>query len=641
MDQLLEKIKLHNVITFDVFDTLLKRPFLNQEDIFVSVAEQLYLDNIIVKDFVKKRKHAEKIARKVFPEKEVNIHEIYTILEKEYGKEVCEKIKKIEIETEINAAMPNMAVYPYYEQCISLKKKIDIISDMYLPGAVIEKILSHIGIKGYNKLYSSCDYRRTKWENGDLFDVCLKENKINPSEVLHIGDNQRADIEMAKKRGIDTYCIANTKYRTASRYTSTKFILSPKNKRYYNRLKNFIDNSIPQREEIAFHTGYEIFGPLLCHYIIWLRSIAHSNKIDKIIFFSRDGYILKKAYDLLHDDKVTTEYLYISRRAVIVPLLSYTNTLEEFFHLYKSWPKKIKIQYFIDRLGLSPNDITDELKKYSYQLEDIILYQNILHDSKFRDFFDEIRPKFLHAGDKQKLLLQQYLSSAIEEDENATIVDIGGGCTIECALNDFLKKSHLTTKFYAFYFLMNDYHKQTEKRKTCYKSTPLLNAVLRFAYMFLELFLSAPHGTVLSYDWDKNNHVIPVLGPYIYDDVTLLTDAKAISNLQEGALSFVRKYMKGYQKYIPLNQEISFAGYCDFSLFPTKKDIDYWKRIHFDGDEFESLVSRKNIMWYIKHPSTIKNDFYKSMWPAGFITDLCKTRLPMKILFLIYYKLLK
>ncbi|MCF2583983.1 HAD family hydrolase [Mitsuokella multacida] len=641
MDQLLEKIKEHNVITFDVFDTLLKRPFSDQRDIFMSVAEQLHSNNIIANDFAKERENAEKTARKVFPEREVNIHEIYTILEKKYGKDVCEKIKKIEIDTEINAAMPNMEVYPYYQQCILLKKKIYIISDMYLPGTVIEKILSHIGIDGYNKLYSSCDYRKTKWENGDLFDVCLKENKINPSEVLHIGDNPRADIKMAKKKGIDAYCVGNVKCRIGSQYTSAKFILSQKNKQYYKRLKNFINNSIPQREGIAFRTGYEIFGPLLCHYIMWLQSIVHSNKIDKIIFFSRDGYVLKKAYDLLHDNKVSTEYLYISRRAVIVPLLSYTNTLEDFFYLYKSWPKKIKIRHFIDRLGLIEDDIEEELKKYGYRLEDAILYQDVLLDNNFREFFNEIRPKFIHIADKQKSLFQQYFTSTIKKDESFTVVDIGGRCTIEYALNDFFKRSHLRTQFYASYFLMNDYHEQTARRKTCYKSTPLLNAVLRFSYMFLEVFLSAPHGTVLSYKQDTDNRIIPVLGPYIYDDANLLTDSKAILDLQEGALSFVRNYANGYKKYIPLNQEIAFAGYCEFSLFPVKNDIEYWKRIHFDGDEFEPLVSRKNIMSYINHPSAIKDDFYKSMWPAGFITDLFKTKLPLKILFLIYYKLHK
>ena len=52
MDKLLREIEKHEVVTFDVFDTLLKRPFRNADDLFLAIAEQ-FPD---IKDFVKQRK---------------------------------------------------------------------------------------------------------------------------------------------------------------------------------------------------------------------------------------------------------------------------------------------------------------------------------------------------------------------------------------------------------------------------------------------------------------------------------------------------------------------------------------------------------------------------------------------------------
>ena len=100
----------------------------------------------------------------------------------------------------------------------------------------------------------------------------------------------------------------------------------------------------------------------------------------------------------------------------------------------------------------------------------------------------------------------------------------------------------------------------------------------------------------------------------------------------------MKKFQDAYEKYIPMNQELVFAGYGEFGLYPTKKDMNFWKKIHFDGDEFESLVSRKSILWYMIHPKYLKSDFDKSMWPAGFIRDLCKSKRMVEILFWIYYK---
>ena len=61
------------------------------------------------------------------------------------------------------------------EYAIAQGKEVAIISDMYLPSEIITDILNSLGIKGYTKLYVSCDYGVSKCN-------CLRSEE-NTSEL--------------------------------------------------------------------------------------------------------------------------------------------------------------------------------------------------------------------------------------------------------------------------------------------------------------------------------------------------------------------------------------------------------------------------------------------------------------------------
>lgn len=634
MDKLLREIEKHEVVTFDVFDTLLKRPFRNADDLFLAIAEQ-FPD---IKDFVKQRKHAETAARKVCTHREVNLDEIYSVLERVYGKETCKKLKEIEIQTEIDTAILNLDIYPYYQKCLSSGKTIYIISDMYLPGTIISRILSKIGICGYNKLYSSCDYRKTKWENGDLFKYVIQENQLNPSNMLHIGDNKRADIDMAAKCGISTYQVLPDKGNSKRKYSFNGFISEDRKKIYSYRLKRFTEMTVPRNKSIAFSDGYRLFGPILYFYVKSLKDFVEAESIDKVLFFSRDGYILQKAYKLI-DEKMESQYFYISRKSVIIPLLYYTDSFKEFLGLYKSWPKNVKIKQILSRMGLEPELVCGDLKKYNLSQDDEIPFNELVMNQALKKFYVDIHAKTLQNAKSQKDLFLTYFLRSVNKVNRFAIVDIGARCTIEKALKDLLGKNKIKSAFYTYYFRLENPNEQTKLRRTCYINTSMMNAVLRFCYMFLEVFLSAPHGTVLGYQKNENSDITPKLDDFIYPKMHLENDCQAILDLQNGALEFVRNYAGKYEKYLPLDQDIVFSSFFNFGLFPEKQDLLFWGKIHFDADDFESLISAHTFKDYVKHPSLFMKDFSKSMWPAGFVCDVFRSRTLFKILFWFYLKL--
>ena len=72
------------------------------------------------------------------------------------------------------------------------EKHILIISDMYLPSEVIQKMLKACNILDYEKIYVSNEYGVNKI-SGILFKKVIQDKKINAYEMIHIGDSIKAD----------------------------------------------------------------------------------------------------------------------------------------------------------------------------------------------------------------------------------------------------------------------------------------------------------------------------------------------------------------------------------------------------------------------------------------------------------------
>ncbi|MFC3173276.1 HAD-IA family hydrolase [Novosphingobium bradum] len=81
-------------------------------------------------------------------------------------------------------------------------KVITAISDMYFSRAQMEEILARLGILHFfDHLYVSAEVNLTK-QTGDLFRRVVADLGIEPREMLHVGDNAQSDIAMAIDAGV-------------------------------------------------------------------------------------------------------------------------------------------------------------------------------------------------------------------------------------------------------------------------------------------------------------------------------------------------------------------------------------------------------------------------------------------------------
>ncbi|MDO4278996.1 MAG: hypothetical protein Q4C69_09225 [Lachnoclostridium edouardi] len=300
VDELLERLKPYDIISFDVFDTLIFRRLSRPTDVFIYMEAKYHFYN-----FSEIRIKAEKKAREKSRGEEITISDIYKILEVECSIDSQEWIEK-EIECEKEVCFANPYMLKVFQELTKMGKKMIAVSDMYLSRKTIEEILRNSGYEGFDKIFVSCEEKAGKWDEKifGIVNSCYQGKKI-----LHIGDNMNSDVSLPKKAGWEAIYypnVASIKKRPGLGEMSvlTKSV-------YEAILNTYLYNGLNQYDQY-FKFGFENGGIIAVGYCQWLKKIAEENHIDKLLFVARDGYILKKVYDEYFAG-IPTEYVLFSR----------------------------------------------------------------------------------------------------------------------------------------------------------------------------------------------------------------------------------------------------------------------------------------------------------------------------------------
>lgn len=304
------------VVSFDIFDTLLLRPFVKPTDLF------LYMeDKYNAPGFAEKREIAERTAREnLTGSEEISLLIIYNNIP-EYA--YC---MELELDEERTLLLSNHEVKEWYDYALKNGKRIIITSDIYLPEDFIINVLKKNGYEGYEKLYLSSTYGKVKWK-GSLYCKILQDLNIHPKEILHIGDNYSSDYEIPKSLGMAA--IFYEKY--IDRYLK----LNPKAREYLKRYGSdyVVSTTVMQmaiRNSFGYANywekfGYEYAGFICFFFARWLDrqiDIEYPDTKD-ILFVARDGYLLKKTYDIISSHNIRTHYIYAPRKMGVLCLLNY------------------------------------------------------------------------------------------------------------------------------------------------------------------------------------------------------------------------------------------------------------------------------------------------------------------------------
>ncbi len=298
----------HNVVFFDVFDTLITRDCSKPMDVF-ELVEQTY--NKAVKDsnlcnFCRMRQEAEKRSAKTVTAP--NLDEIYDHLSLDALQKI--KLKDIEIDIERKLTVKKYTGYTLYQYAKQQGKLIVAVSDMYLGSSVIRELLV---VAGYSidNVFVSCDYRAEK-HNGKLFQIAVDNIAVSKNEVVHFGDNLVSDIIGAMRAGIESLWIPARRNLSYFKKCGKPFA--------DNYLLPFVANRVPLIENKLTALGYETCGPMIVGFCQWLHEIIHKEQYQQVLFCARD---LKQTYEIYKKmypvDSDRINYFYVSLKSLELP----------------------------------------------------------------------------------------------------------------------------------------------------------------------------------------------------------------------------------------------------------------------------------------------------------------------------------
>lgn len=567
----------YDAVSFDIFDTLIFRPFAKPADLFYVIGEKLGIDS-----FRKIRMNAEKEAREealaVKGNREVTIFDIYRIVNIYTGLEI-EFGVNTELETEVDLCFANPQMKRVFDILKYQGKRILLTSDMYLPSDLLKQILDKCGISGYEKIFVSCEYQCSK-RTGGLYQN-VQEYLGKEKNFVHIGDNHETDFLKPKEYGITSVFYKNVN-KAGNMYRAdgmSELIGSAYAGVVNTQLHNGIKKYSPYYEYGFIYGGLYIFG--FCN---WINQFAKENQIDKILFLSRDGNIYKKVYDSFFHG-VASEYVHWSRVANMRYSIDEQHG-KHYFHI-RAVDDRVN-----EELQKEPVTIRQLLQILSLsELEQYLSRENLKADMLLTKDMSKVFKLFLHHHwkdiisiyAKEEKEIKRILSRKISGCKKVAVVDVGWngsgplgikylveekwqlGCKVECLLAGSKVADHVANinrlengdlHTYMFSRILNrdnyEVHKNYNKG---------LNS------SFFEIFTQA---------CEPSFSHISEKGEYIFE-LPEIENYKMIQEIQKGIYEFCDIYHNSFIKYPYLYNVSGYDAYCPFRMIV--KDTKLIKKI--------------------------------------------------------------
>lgn len=604
----------YKYISFDLFDTLIKRPFYYPSDLLY-LLDRAYENSCDgVTNFFALRMNGERKAREEAIRgnakcQDITIDDIYSYIQKNYhiSPEQSSLLKKAEKELELKYTFARESAKELYDVADISGKEIIIISDMYLDEDTVNAILHKSGYNVHKKLFLSSSYKKTK-HMGDLYSVVLEELNAKANQILHIGDNWTSDYVNAMNKGLHAIFfpkamevfenkIQGTENNNCSRIAflgagdcvdhdavmrsmgfrsmlalvATKYFDNPF--RSFHSCSDFnMDTSL---------IGYYLLGMHLMGVCQWITTTCQTQNYDSIAFLSRDGYLMKKFYDEYQksfNSSAETHYVYSSRKALLPGMVSCKT---DFFDLPME-PENHTPKTVLSLLSFCVKDISKEEINQIIKCAGFDINAQLKTRDRLEDFLEIFLDKLYDEGKlmQSQNIVKDYYSQY--SSQKTVFFDIGYSGRIPAAISKVLEQ-----KINVLYLHDDNHRINIVKRKdkikchTYYCDTPIITGVVR------EHLLSSPECACIGFT--KNYSGVE---PIFEKSTKNFQDRFIVEQIQEKALEFLKDfiyYFKDYLPYVSYNsQEVSYP-FEGFLRYPNDTDISM-----FNASFFEDLVHGAN-----------------------------------------------
>ena len=599
------------VVSFDLFDTLLVRPVTNPHDIWRLVGKIVDVPYFREKRLVAERKTRQNLD---FPAEDCNLDMIYDTYCSLFDSSESEavQIKEAEIQVEMDMLYARESMKYLYHEAKRAGKQIIIISDMYLSSDFVTDVLSKNGFDECSIIYMSSEKRLTK-HSGNLFKLIasdFKEKGILPGEIIHVGDNERADYINALRAGFQAVYVKST---------LVAFNDCRRLKAYHSFGHSDLDNSfllgvvcnaffddpyIDFDNKSAFNGDLRLFSytvaPFFIAFTLWLMREADKDNRSKMAFVYRDGYLPQKIYELLSQwlPKANIIPLHLSRAVRRGHYARVKNGLHDsLFNAF--YDGGMSVGDFINkkllvRCDSEFDEVLDIFRRKGYATAS---YQ-IGKREQLASFLHELEPYFEKNMITGAEACDEYVRQSIQAHDVLGIFDVGYRGSVGRFLHD--NYNIKSTSYSMFTEPMAD-HNCHRYRELGFKSfisygQEIVNAHTtkrggNMIHILIEDILCEPLPAVEKLVFDGNNElqIIREVNPY---------SNPAMIKVQEHIFCFTKIVNALYGKYLPYMDFDKHGLFSILNAFLTKPritDADLIKSFVFSESEF---VQRNSIDYY-------------------------------------------
>lgn len=619
------------VVSFDIFNTVLLRYVSKPEDVFEEAGKRLdFPPGITAEDYkyirVQTQRNIQTKKQLAEGTAEVDLEEIANGLPVWInGKDAINA--EVQAEKELDFGNPEIV-----NLIIWLQEKgyhIIYVSDMYLSASQIETVLSIARVPEH-KVFVSNAFGVDK-KSGELFQVVLNSEKLNSSQLIHIGDNFEADVLGAEKCGIKAFLYGAPYSDATSGLEMEKFVLGAgwTNKNILRHVAGTLGKSDSEEMSRWHALGSQMLGPLLVYFMKWLSEQITWQKDETLLFLMREGSFLQKAwqiYSRYYGINIDNKLVFVSRRALLLPAMEQFSekelkevmdspriSLEEIFQILGIAEREDR---FIPYLNVQRKDF-DRIK-----VDEVSLYQAV------RKYIlsERWKPVIEDNIKREREKVQKYFQSLHLRKKVAT-VDIGYQGTIQKRLEKIMQDDKICWDHYLL--LCNGQMRLQELERSnirgalgtyCGDGSDLMSVVNR-NNRSLELLFLEGCGSTIGYAQEKGG-IIPILGKLNWPE----KQKQQIENCQQGALDYLRLYLECPRKKEWSSKELlqmfhrllSSPSYMEAEMlgnlvFDENNGTEYTRKICEDKD-----VKRINEVGMTQWQQ--ETDYGEVQWIEGLLT---------------------
>ena len=324
--------------------------------------------------------------------------------------------------------------------------RVIAVSDMYLGHDHVYALLDACGLGALiDQVYVSSEFGLGKY-SGRLHSQVLALERLQPAQVVHVGDNLVSDMRAPLRLGIEAVFLDEKAQRLRRRRQALSARMAClggvwSGRHFFEAVavrQNMLQRAGQAGEAFFHHYGRDVLGPAFATFTLALTEKIAQQRPDKIFFLARDGYLFMRLYERWCALQPAPQqpwpqpvYVYASRRVVAMASIADGLRHEQaIVALYN--PKQQGLLSVLKTFGLAAADF--EALARAHGFTDMAAPLADWNDVRLQAFLadEQVQARIRPVGQAARAHLQAYFEQqGFFACERAALVDIGWNGTIQ------------------------------------------------------------------------------------------------------------------------------------------------------------------------------------------------------------------